>query len=100
MFIIRPTRFFTKWFEKQSREIRVKVSVNIERLSAGNFSNCKMLGDGISELKINYAKGVRIYYYKDGEYILILLCGGADKKRQSEDIARAAEIKKFLKEKL
>ncbi|MDR0646013.1 MAG: type II toxin-antitoxin system RelE/ParE family toxin [Elusimicrobiota bacterium] len=98
MFIIKPTKFFTKWFEKQSREIRIKVSINIERLSVGNFSNCKMFRDGVSELKINYAKGIRVYYTKKGETLIILLTGGADKKHQQDDLEKAVKIKDFIGE--
>ena len=100
MYIIKPTRFFTKWLEKQHRDVRIRVAANLNRLSSGNFSNCKFLREGVSELKINYGKGIRVYYCKDGEIILILLYGGADKKRQSEDIEKAVRIKKFIREDL
>jgi putative addiction module killer protein len=65
------------------------VSDNIDRLKVGNFSNCKLLRNGISELKINYGKGIRIYYTKGTETILILLYGGSHKKRQANDIEKA-----------
>jgi putative addiction module killer protein len=97
IYIIKPSRFFTKWFEKQNENIQIRVSINIDRLKIGNFSNCKLLRNGISELKINYGKGIRIYYTKTAETILILLYGGADKKQQAKDIEKAIIIKETLR---
>jgi putative addiction module killer protein len=57
------------------------------------------LRDGIFELRIRYGKGVRVYYTKDGQDILILLHGGADKKKQNKDIEKAIRIKEDINEK-
>lgn len=61
------------------------------RLEQGNTSNVKSVGSGVSELKIHFGPGYRVYFGRDGERIVILLAGGT-KKRQSHDIARAHEL--------
>jgi putative addiction module killer protein len=94
---ILRTNIFDKWFNKQNDEVQEKVVDNIDRIHDGNFSNCELLRNGISELKINYGKGIRIYYTKTTETILILLYGGADKKRQAKDIEKAIIIKETLR---
>jgi putative addiction module killer protein len=85
-----------KWFEKQTKEVKEIVVDSFKRIEQGNFSNCKLLRNGISEIKINFAAGIRIYYTKNGNEIIILLWGGANKKRQSEDIEKAIQIKRML----
>ncbi|MDR3257047.1 MAG: hypothetical protein LBT18_05360 [Endomicrobium sp.] len=95
---ISRTRFFDRWFNKQAREVARETTDGILSLQRGNFSNCKLLRNGIFELKIHYGKGIRVYYAKNGETILILLYGGADKKQQTKDIEKAIKIKEVLKE--
>lgn len=65
-----------------------KVSVRIDRLAAGNFGDCKPLQDGVSELRIDWGPGYRVYYAMAGRTCVLLLCGG-DKRKQSADIKRA-----------
>lgn len=76
---------------------RAKVSVALLRLSSGNSSNVKALGEGVSELKIDFGPGYRVYFGRDGMTVVILL-GGGIKKRQQRDIgeaqARWAEYKR------
>lgn len=95
---ILRTNIFNKWFYKQNDEVQEKAVDNIDRIQEGNFSNCKLLRNGISELKINWGKGIRIYYTKTADTILILLHGGVDKKYQADDIEKAIRIKELLKE--
>jgi putative addiction module killer protein len=97
---ILRTNFYQKWFDKQDDEVQEQVINNLAKLQIGNFSNCKLLRKGISELKIDFGKGIRIYYMKNGDTILILLYGGADKKQQQEDIEKAITIKESLRGKL
>jgi putative addiction module killer protein len=97
---ILRTNFYEKWFFKQDNEVQEKVIDYISRLKFGNFSNCKALGKGISELKVDFGKGIRVYYTKSGDTILILLYGGADKKQQQEDIEKAIIIKESLRGKI
>ncbi len=86
---------FDDWFESL-REIhtRAKILTRLDRLKLGNFGDCKALGDGIAELRIHYGPGIRIYYSKVGNTVILLLCGG-DKGSQIKDINRS---KGYLKE--
>ena len=61
----------------------------------GNMGDVKSLGDGVSEIRIDYGPGYRLYFTKQGDRIVLLLCGG-DKKRQSADIERAKKMAKEL----
>lgn len=67
---------------------RARVLVCLNRLSVGNFGSCKALHQGVSELRIDYGPGYRVYYSSLGRTCILLLCGG-DKRSQSADIARA-----------
>jgi len=79
---------FAKWFEKLDITAAVKVTTALTRMENGNFSNVEGVGAGVSEYKINFGRGYRIYFGRDGERLVILLHGGT-KKRQDEDIALA-----------
>lgn len=83
----------------QFREARTqtKIATAIDRLSAGNFGNCKSLGRGVYELKVNWGPGYRIYYAMVGNIAVLLLCGG-DKRKQSSDIERALKYLRDYKE--
>lgn len=87
---------FTKWFDKlKDDKAKAKIVVRIDRVSKGNFGNFSTVGEGVSELKIDYGPGYRVYFTQKGEEIVILLCGG-DKRTQDKDIVNAKEIKKSL----
>jgi putative addiction module killer protein len=79
---------FGRWRSNLDVHARAKVSIAFERLLAGNTSHVKALGDGVSELKINFGPGYRIYFGRDGMTLLILL-GGGIKQRQQRDVADA-----------
>ncbi|MDR0823118.1 MAG: type II toxin-antitoxin system RelE/ParE family toxin [Endomicrobium sp.] len=91
------TNFYIKWFDRQTKEVKREVIDGIINLKKGNFSNCSLLRKGVSELKIYYGKGVRVYYTKNKDNTLILLYGGDDKKHQTEDIKKAIAIKESLR---
>ena len=82
--------FLTEWLNSL-RDVRAKARVvaRINRLVAGNFGDCKPLRDGISELRIDYGPGYRVYFAMVGREVILLLCGG-DKRTQDADIDRAA----------
>lgn len=84
-------RPFEDWFESIDRHAKRRVQVALDRLEAGNTSNLKGLGGGISELKISFGAGYRVYLAQQGKTIVILLNGGT-KKRQSDDIAEAKSL--------
>ena len=80
---------FQSWLDSLSdRLAQARIAARLERLTAGNFGDCKPVGGGVSELRIDYGPGYRIYFGKDGERLVILI-GGGTKKRQDNDIAAA-----------
>jgi putative addiction module killer protein len=76
---------------------QAKVASRIDRLAVGNFGDCKSLGDGLYELRIDWGPGYRIYYAIIGKACVLLLCGG-DKRKQPSDINRARTYLKDYKE--
>ena len=76
---------------------RAKVLARIDRISLGNFGDCKPLSDGLYELRIDWGPGFRVYYATVGRACVLLLCGG-DKRTQSSDIRRAVEYLKDYRE--
>lgn len=96
MIEIRKTEVFTKWFDSLSDiRARARILVRIERLAANNPGDVKPIGEGISELRIKYGTGYRVYYKKVGRTVVILLAGG-DKRTQAKDIKTALTLAKNL----
>ena len=88
---IRRSSIYIKWLKNlRDHRARARILTRVARLAAGNPGDSRFLGD-ISELRINYGPGYRIYFKDTGKEIIILLCGG-DKTTQQEDIAKAREI--------
>ncbi len=93
MIIIEKTSEFDKWIRKL-KDIRAKSKVlfRIQKLETDDhFGDCNPVGDGISEMRINYAKGYRVYFKEKENKIVILLIGG-DKSTQERDIEKAKKI--------
>lgn len=85
---------FKKWLSKLTdRQARARILARIDRLASGNPGDVKPAGHGISEMRIDYGPGYRVYFIRSGAHIVVLLCGG-DKRTQSADIERAREIAK------
>jgi len=99
--IDKKTAVFRKWFDSLKENIQDKIEIYIGRLLSGNFSGCRSVGNGISELVIDFQKGYRIYYIiLNNKEILLLLAGGTkggNQKQQQKDIALATEIRDYLK---
>jgi putative addiction module killer protein len=94
MIEIRRTETFIKWFKKlKDRTGKFIIAERISRLQDGNPGDVKHVGEGVSELRINYGPGYRIYFKDTGKEIVILLCGG-NKSTQQADIAKAKELTK------
>ncbi len=72
----------------RDRSTKARVETHIDRLALGNFSNCAPVGEGVSELKINFGPGYRVYFGQDGRNLIILLIGGK-KDTQSADVKLA-----------
>jgi putative addiction module killer protein len=79
---------FAAWFQSLDAAAAAKVTTALRRLELGNFSNVKGVGAGVFEYRIDFGPGYRVYFGKDGDAVVILLCGGT-KKRQDRDIAMA-----------
>jgi putative addiction module killer protein len=83
---------FTEWFDGlRDGEAKSRILVRIRRLGLGNPGDVKPVGQGISEMRINYGPGYRLYFQQRGAHLVILLCGG-DKSTQGADIAKAKDI--------
>jgi putative addiction module killer protein len=89
MFEVRQTERFVRWLEGlRDLRGRAKVLARIERLIGGNPGDVRPVGSGVSELRINYGPGYRVYYLQRGTTLIILLAGG-DKSSQVKDIDEA-----------
>jgi putative addiction module killer protein len=96
MIEIRKTENFAKWLDElHDIRARARILVRIERLAAGNPGDVKAVGEGVSELRIDYGPGYRIYYKKQGQKVVILLAGG-DKRTQAKHIKTALRLAQNL----
>lgn len=91
---ILQTETYRKW-EKKLKDPRARkmITARLYRIANGLFGDTSPVGEGISELRIHYGPGYRIYFKQEGDIIIILLCGG-DKSTQDKDIQKAKEIAK------
>lgn len=98
MFTIRRTRDYADWI-KTLKDFRAQARIadRIDRLAAGNPGDVKSVGEGVSELRINFGPGYRVYFVRDGSIVYVLLCGG-DKSTQDKDIRLAKKLAQQLKE--
>jgi putative addiction module killer protein len=89
---VRQTAIFERWLG-ELRDIQAKARINarLRRISLGVVGDVKSVGSGVSEIRIDYGPGYRLYFVRRGESVLILLCGG-DKRGQERDIARAQQF--------
>lgn len=89
---VRQTEVFADWFaELRDRQARARITARIRRLSLGNPGDVKPVGSGVSEMRIDYGPGYRVYFVRRGDTVVILLCGG-DKRTQDRDIKLALEL--------
>ncbi len=96
MIEIRKTDHFLEWFESlKDIRVRAKVQARIDRAEIGNLGDCQPVGSGISEMRIHFGAGYRVYFAQHGAEQIFLLTGG-DKSSQSKDIAVATELAKQL----
>ena len=93
---IRKTDVYAKWLAGlRDVRARARVLTRVERLAAGNAGDVKPVGEGVSELRINYGPGYRVYYTQRGSELIILLTGG-DKSSQANDIKSALRLARNL----
>lgn len=96
MIDIKKTDVYAQWLDNL-RDIRARARVlaRVERLAAGNPGDVKSVGEGVSEMRIDYGPGYRVYFTRRGNEIVILLAGG-DKSTQNADIKTAQELARNL----
>jgi len=94
---IRKTAAYEDWYAKlRDQNAKARIDVRIRRLELGNPGTVEPVGEGVSELKIDYGPGYRVYFVQKGKNIVILLCGG-DKSTQAKDIKAALKLAKEVK---
>lgn len=94
----RQAARFAQWLEDlRDLRARARVQARIERLIGGNPGDAKPVGSGVSELRINYGPGYRVYFQQKGSTLIILLAGG-DKSTQARDIEEALMLARQIKE--
>ena len=92
MIEIRQTDIYSDWFDSlRDRQARTRIDIRIRRLSMGNYGDVKPVGEGVSELRIDYGPGYRVYFVQRGQALIILLAGG-DKRTQDKDINSAIKL--------
>lgn len=93
---IRQTLVFAAWLERlKDRNARARIQVRLDRLALGLAGDVKPVGSGVSELRVNYGPGYRVYFKQQGRELVLLLIGG-DKRTQSRDIERAMAMARDL----
>ncbi len=93
---VRQTEVYAAWFDSlRDRQARARIDVRIRRLSMGNPGDVRPVGEGVSELRIDYGRGYRVYFVQRGSALIVLLAGG-DKRSQARDIAVALELARNL----
>ena len=98
MIELRKTALFVQWLDGlRDLKARARVQARIERLLAGNPGDVEPVGEGVSELRIDYGPGYRVYFKKRGRELIILLAGG-DKTTQTKDIKVALRLARNLSE--
>ncbi len=96
MIEIRKTEVFARWVDRlHDIRARARILARIERLAAGNPGDVRPVGEGVSELRIDYGPGYRVYYKQHGRAALFLLAGG-DKRTQAKDIETALRLAQNL----
>jgi putative addiction module killer protein len=93
---IRQTEIYSRWFNSlRDRQARARIDIHIRRLSIGNPGDVKPVGKGVSELRIDYGPGYRVYFIQRGDTLIVLLAGG-DKRTQNRDIKKALDLAQEL----
>ncbi len=82
---------YAQWLESiRDARAKAKIIMRVDKMELGLFGDVEPIGEGLSELRIHYGPGYRIYYGKEGQQVYLLLCGG-DKSTQAKDIKKAKE---------
>ena len=96
--IISKSQAFDKWFDGlKDTKGRFRIQARIDRAELGNFGDCEPVGEGVSEMRIHFGPGYRVYFAQRGAVIVLLLVGG-DKSTQAKDIKVALKLNREIKE--
>lgn len=89
---------YTEWFTRlRDAQSKARIEIRLKRLAAGLYGNCEPVGEGVSELRMFFGPGYRVYFGEEADNIVILLCGG-DKSTQKQDIKTAKDFWKEYKD--
>ncbi len=98
MYTILRTELFDRWLTRlKDAHGKARIVERIRSAERGNFGDCEPVGSGVSEMRIHFGPGYRVYFTRTGKVVYVLLCGGS-KRGQQRDIARAKELARTLKE--
>ena len=96
MIQVRQTDVYARWFRRlRDKQARARINARIRRLSLGNPGDVRAVGEGVSELRIDYGPGYRVYFVQRGQSLALLLAGG-DKSTQDQDIEKARNLAREL----
>lgn len=96
MIEIRQTEEYSSWFERlRDRIAKTRILIRLRRVSLGHFGDVKPVGEGVSELRVDYGAGYRVYFIQRGKTLVVLLAGG-DKRTQPRDIQKAITLSKTV----
>ena len=96
MIKVRETEEFSRWLHRlKDDNAAARILVRIRRAELGNLGDCSSVGGGVMEMRVDYGPGYRVYFARQGDSIVVLLCGG-DKRTQQRDIKRAKELMEQL----
>ncbi|MDQ7830993.1 MAG: type II toxin-antitoxin system RelE/ParE family toxin [Desulfovibrionaceae bacterium] len=98
MYLFRQTDIFSRWLEKlEDIQAKARILVRIRAAELGNFGDCAPVGEGVSEMRLHFGPGYRVYFWKQESRIYWLLAGG-DKSSQKRDIKRAMSLRREVEE--
>ena len=96
MLEVRQTSSYAEWFTAlRDRTARARIDIRIRRLTLGNPGDVKPVGEGVSELRVDYGPGYRVYFVQNADVLVVLLAGG-DKSTQDRDIRLAKALAREL----
>ena len=98
MFTFIRSSLFDQWLSTLvDQKAKARIFARLKSAALGNFGDCESVGEGVSEMRVHYGPGYRVYFVRRGATVYLLLTGG-DKGSQKRDISRAKELAKALKE--
>lgn len=100
MLTVRLTPEFESWLDGlRDKKAQVRIAARLRHAEAGNLGDCKAVGGGVSEMRVHFGPGYRLYFAQKGSILIVMLAGG-DKSSQARDIRRAQHILKQLESEL